>query len=183
MTTTGLRRRERDHAGGNGAGPKFALLALLFAALPFAAGAQECRECHDDVDLAATAHASVDCSDCHEVAKDHPDSGAPPKPAAELCANCHDDAPKALAGGAHAPLAAEGRAGCVKCHGVPHKIRKAADALDNCDSCHEGVVTLQHASLHGKAHAQGDALAPTCVTCHGGHGILPHKRRRSRRSR
>ena len=37
------------------------------------------------------------------------------------------------------------------------------------------MATEQHASLHGKAAARGDALAPTCLTCHGGHGILPHK--------
>ncbi len=156
------------------AGELQAVLAFVLAAFPFSAGAQECRECHDDVDLSATVHGSIDCADCHEVAKDHPDSGAPPKPAAELCANCHDDAQTALAGGAHAPLASEGRAGCVQCHGAPHTIRKAGDALENCDTCHETVVALQRASLHGKAHAKGDQLAPTCVTCHGKHKVVPH---------
>ncbi len=55
------------------------------------------------------------------------------------------------------------------------KPASTAKALASCSTCHATVATEQHASLHGKAAARGDALAPTCLTCHGGHGILSHK--------
>ena len=38
---------------------------------------------------------------------------------------------------------------------------------------------LYSRSLHGKAAARGDALAPRCVSCHGNHDILPVKDKRS----
>ena len=68
--------------------------------------------------------------------------------------------------------------GCVGCHadlagkelphGTPlHKV--------NCGTCHT-VEQEQHAkSLHGKAIARGDPLAPRCVNCHGNHDIIPVK--------
>ena len=34
------------------------------------------------------------------------------------------------------------------------------------------VAEKQARSLHGKAARRGDALAPTCATCHGTHNIL-----------
>jgi predicted CXXCH cytochrome family protein len=157
---------------------RFALgcaLALSWSAAgaASAAAAEVCRECHDDVDLSAAVHAPLACSDCHEVAADHPDAGAPPAPAAGLCASCHERAPRELAAGAHAALGEDGRAGCAGCHGAPHAIRAARAALEACAACHEPVVALQRASLHGRAHAQGDPLAPTCLTCHGAHAIVP----------
>jgi predicted CXXCH cytochrome family protein len=148
-------------------------LGIALASAGPAAAVDACTDCHDDVTLAAGVHADVGCNDCHDVAADHPDSGAPPKPAADLCASCHDGAPGELGAGAHAALASEGRAGCVKCHGDPHVIRGAVGALDGCTACHAPVVALQRESLHGKAHAKGDKLAPTCVTCHGGHKVVP----------
>ena len=79
-------------------------------------------------------------------------------------------AEKAFAGSVHGELA------CVSCHAdlqgkeLPHG---APLGKVDCGTCHE-AETKQHAgSLHGKAMKRGDALAPTCASCHGVHDIRP----------
>jgi hypothetical protein len=83
---------------------------------------------------------------------------------------------KRFAGSVHSSLS------CTSCHAdlegkeLPHSVPLAKV---NCGSCH-GDEAQQHAkSLHGKALARGDALAPRCVNCHGNHDILPVKDPRS----
>ncbi len=75
-----------------------------------------------------------------------------------------------------------GSLGCTGCHAdlegkdLPHD---APLARVNCGTCH-GSEQEQHArSLHGKAVARGDPLAPRCKDCHGNHDILPVKDSRS----
>ncbi|HEY5490078.1 MAG TPA: cytochrome c3 family protein [Gemmatimonadaceae bacterium] len=75
-----------------------------------------------------------------------------------------------------------GKQFCVGCHAdlkgkeLPHdETLKPA----TCRSCHP-VETGQHEnSLHGKAIARGDELAPRCINCHGKHEILAVKDPRS----
>jgi uncharacterized protein with PIN domain len=75
-----------------------------------------------------------------------------------------------------------GSLGCTNCHAdlegkdLPHETPlKRVD----CGTCH-GEEAKQHArSLHGRAVARGDALAPRCINCHGNHDILPVKDPRS----
>ena len=75
-----------------------------------------------------------------------------------------------------------GSLSCTNCHAdlegkdLPHETPlKRVD----CGTCH-GEETKQHAkSLHGRAVARGDALAPRCASCHGNHDILPAKDPRS----
>jgi uncharacterized protein with PIN domain len=65
--------------------------------------------------------------------------------------------------------------GCVGCHAdltgqdLPH-----ADDLKkvDCGTCHSDEQALHSKSLHGKAVARGDALAPRCSDCHGKHDIV-----------
>ena len=83
---------------------------------------------------------------------------------------------KAVAGSVH------GSVTCVSCHAglqgkeLPHE---AAVARVDCGSCHT-VEQEQHAqSLHGKAIARKDPLAPHCKDCHGAHDIVPVRDRRS----
>jgi hypothetical protein len=71
---------------------------------------------------------------------------------------------------------------CTSCHAdlegkdLPHS---APLARVKCGTCH-GDEQKQHSnSLHGKAVARGDPLAPHCVDCHGNHDILPVKDPRS----
>jgi len=83
---------------------------------------------------------------------------------------------KKFAASVHGPLQ------CTNCHAdlegkeLPHN---APLAKANCGSCH-GDEFQQHAkSVHGKALARGDALAPRCVNCHGNHDIVAVKDPRS----
>ncbi|MGA2000009.1 MAG: cytochrome c3 family protein [Terriglobales bacterium] len=75
-----------------------------------------------------------------------------------------------------------GSLSCTNCHAdlegkdLPHETPlKRVD----CGTCH-GEEARQHAkSLHGRAVAHGDPLAPRCASCHGNHDILPVKDPRS----
>ncbi|MFI5112973.1 MAG: cytochrome c3 family protein [Terriglobales bacterium] len=75
-----------------------------------------------------------------------------------------------------------GSLSCTNCHAdlegkdLPHETPlKRVD----CGTCH-GEEAKQHAkSLHGRAVAHGDPLAPRCASCHGNHDILPVKDPRS----
>lgn len=60
---------------------------------------------------------------------------------------------------------------CVDCHTdatEDHDERLPALA---CADCHDDVQDVFMASLHGQALARGDADAPDCAACHGGHDI------------
>ncbi|NIM00329.1 MAG: DUF4405 domain-containing protein [Acidobacteria bacterium] len=66
---------------------------------------------------------------------------------------------------------------CVDCHmdlagsdDYPHaEILLPVD----CGMCHPDTQELFAGSMHGYALERGDALAPTCASCHGTHDILP----------
>jgi uncharacterized protein with PIN domain len=67
---------------------------------------------------------------------------------------------------------------CVSCHAdlsgkeFPHE---SGLARVDCGTCHDREQKLHAASLHGKAIARGDALAPHCGDCHGEHDIMRAK--------
>jgi hypothetical protein len=71
--------------------------------------------------------------------------------------------------------------GCTGCHAdlegkeLPHE----TPARVKCGTCHATEQEQYARSLHGKAIARGDALAPSCVNCHGNHDIIPVKDPRS----
>lgn len=76
---------------------------------------------------------------------------------------------------------AHGQAGvlCVMCHtGLRFPHPADVPAVD-CSLCHRQQGEEHDASLHGQAAARGDPLAPSCVDCHGTHGILSHRNPRS----
>ena len=83
---------------------------------------------------------------------------------------------KKFAASVHGPLQ------CTNCHAdlqdkeLPHS---APLAKVNCGSCHSDEFQQHSKSVHGKALARGDTLAPRCVTCHGNHDIAPVKDPRS----
>jgi uncharacterized protein with PIN domain len=74
-----------------------------------------------------------------------------------------------------------GSFGCTGCHAdlegkeLPHE----TPAQVNCGTCHSTEQEQHARSLHGKAIARGDPLAPHCVNCHGNHDIVPVKDPRS----
>ncbi|MBS4029797.1 MAG: hypothetical protein KGZ58_14330 [Ignavibacteriales bacterium] len=71
---------------------------------------------------------------------------------------------------------------CINCHSdlegkeFPHdeELQKV-----NCGNCHSDEQEKHAKSLHGKAIARGDKLAPQCFDCHGKHDILSAKDRTS----
>jgi len=74
-----------------------------------------------------------------------------------------------------------GSFGCTGCHAdlegkeLPHE----KPARVKCGTCHATEQEQYARSLHGKAIARGDPLAPSCVNCHGNHDIVPVKDSRS----
>ncbi|HET8549793.1 MAG TPA: hypothetical protein VFL57_17410, partial [Bryobacteraceae bacterium] len=102
----------------------------------------------------------------------------------EECAGCHDAGRRsgrrqkgvppafdaaALLASPHASLE------CTACHAdLAKKELPHADSLArvNCGSCHPGEQAKYGASLHGRAAARGDRLAPGCKQCHGTHNVL-----------
>ena len=130
--------------------------------------------------LSAGAHASFACGDCHSgVTAAH----APDLPDVD-CRSCHVEAADGFRHGVHwrkLSLGNEAAPGCTACHG--HHGIQPADSLASpvnhervsatCGSCHREALRLFARSSHGLALAD-DAkrdYAPTCVTCHGEHGI------------
>ena len=83
---------------------------------------------------------------------------------------------KKFSGSVHASLS------CIACHAdlagkeLPHD--EHVFPVD-CGACHTSEQELHAKSLHGKAMAKGDPLAPHCRDCHGNHEILPAKDPRS----
>lgn len=71
---------------------------------------------------------------------------------------------------------------CVACHGdlagkeLPHD--EDLGRVD-CGTCHDAIQAQHANSLHGRAMARGDPLAPSCKDCHGTHDILPVRDSRS----
>ncbi len=80
------------------------------------------------------------------------------------CLACHADS--TTAGSVHA-----GRL-CVDCHAdarAPH----GALAPPACGGCHVDEAGNYATTAHGAVRAGGDTAAPSCASCHGGHGIRP----------
>jgi len=70
---------------------------------------------------------------------------------------------------------AHGQAGmqCTTCHmGLEFPHPEDRVRVD-CAMCHPQQGRDHAASLHGQAQARHDPLAPSCVTCHGMHEVLP----------
>jgi cytochrome b subunit of formate dehydrogenase len=83
--------------------------------------------------------------------------------------------PDALAGSTHQGTK------CVECHEdaarLPHEPKLN---LQTCaKSCHAKESDAFPTGSHYEALKRGDPLAPTCVSCHGGHQILPVSDRQS----
>jgi nitrate/TMAO reductase-like tetraheme cytochrome c subunit len=94
----------------------------------------------------------------------------------------------ALAGSVHKDL------GCADCHPamakVPHPSRPyrtraefRAGFREACKSCHFENYRQSFDSVHQKLLARGDVHAPSCIECHGAHGVAPAGQPRSAISR
>ncbi len=119
---------------------------------------------------------------------------APAAPAQDndTCLACHGDKSlTTIRAGRTVPLFVDskrfkgsihGSLTCTSCHAdldgkeLPHSTPLAKV---NCGTCHSSESEQHAKSLHGRAVARGDALAPRCITCHGNHDIVSVKDPRS----
>jgi hypothetical protein len=103
-----------------------------------------------------------------------------------ICLSCHGDKTMSIKQHGHViSLYVDGKkfehsvhaaVSCTGCHSdlsvdkLPHPQPKKVD----CASCHTDEGAQYAKSIHGRAAAHGDALAPHCLTCHGNqHAIVP----------
>ncbi|RME27007.1 MAG: hypothetical protein D6806_05315 [Deltaproteobacteria bacterium] len=75
----------------------------------------------------------------------------------------------AIKAGAHSDIA------CAQCHsGVSPVDKRPCEKITaavDCSVCHAEVVNEYRTSIHGKLAERGDPQAPSCLDCHGHHGI------------
>jgi len=128
-----------------------------------------------------SAHADLECVTCHEGFD--PDNIPHAKSIKPVnCLACHDgDQVKRYKESIHASARRNGNpaATCADCH-TDHAIQKVSDkspadgkarAVEICARCHADVQSRYLASSHGVAMVQGVKGAPTCIDCHGEHGV------------
>jgi predicted CXXCH cytochrome family protein len=151
----------------------------------------DCAMCHDDVaedfqagphgawakDPISPAAACINCHGVHDVlSPSDPVSPVSASKSNDLCGRCHARERQRVAKSAHARRNGDGpAAGCVSCH-AGHAMRPPQgeqEEVATCGVCHQSEAEEHRRSLHGRAAAKGDALAPSCVTCHEHHEILP----------
>jgi cytochrome b subunit of formate dehydrogenase len=161
----------------------------------------ECTGCHTDPGAAHAFHPTPvgTCEGCHgghEVRRATADDGPFARARlAKACGECHGDVAlhflesshgrSLSAGFSHAP-------DCLGCHREPLTRARDADprrvALaqqEHCLSCHvddpavrerigpsAGFLASYERSVHGRAVAEGNPAAATCVSCHGAHEVL-----------
>lgn len=177
------------------------VLAGLFGAVfsVNAQSNSDCLMCHGDQSLSmvkkgkkvslfvdgtvfdSSAHTPLECVSCHEGLKmDEIPHAKRVKPVD--CTSCHagehfTSYTRSVHGtteGGRKPAA-----GCTDCHTV-HAIAKISDKQvverkeftgKICATCHSAVNVKYMSSDHGTALAAGVLGAPTCIDCHGEHGV------------
>ncbi len=196
-------------------------LSLLSPPLP-AQENDECLMCHDDSDLTGfhgevefpvyvdpklfgdSAHADMDCVDCHidliGIDMEHDEDVEPVD-----CSMCHDQQAEQHALSLHGQAAARGdelAPSCSDCH-TSHHILSHLDPQSPtnninipflCGKCHsEGAPVARNRdipqdhilanysmSIHGEGiFKKGLTVTAVCTSCHTSHMILPHTDRRS----
>ncbi len=124
--------------------------------------------------LACTNRADRLCLPCHEAAQYRVGKRiAPPAVADEPGASVHAAARQALG-------CSEVTVSCFTCHGS-HTVLPPRDPESpvnrfrvngTCGSCHERELEAFARSVHARGLERGDRVSPTCVSCHGSHGVL-----------
>lgn len=167
---------------------------LLFPALLKGQSSDDCLMCHGDASLTTTrnggevqlyvdrdtfghsAHGSLECVDCHQ-GFDPTEIPHAKKIQPVQCSTCHDT--ETYDKSVHGRMF--GGEGCKDCHGK-HDILPASDPdsrvnrnhlVSTCGACHSDEDERYSRSKHGVALATGAEAAPSCVDCHGSHGIIP----------
>ncbi len=124
--------------------------------------------------------ACVDCHQPHKARKVFYDQGM----ADRDCLSCHEkpdirsskDNRSLHVDAAELARSRHAKTACSQCHsGVNLSSRRPCESITarvDCSMCHAQVVEQYQGSIHGQLAAKGDPNAPTCMECHGTHGIL-----------
>lgn len=143
----------------------------------------------DPTGLAGSVHGEANpvgalgCTDCH-TGMTYPHEQPLPADAraftiemARTCTNCHTDQAAGQADSVHSEALAKGNlraATCVDCHGS-HEVTPPNEPrthiVEICGTCHTIAYSEYKNSVHGKALYADDPNVPTCIDCHGVHGI------------
>lgn len=126
---------------------------------------------------------ALNCTDCHSAdAFPHDDPPATNEreytiTKSNVCIDCHTEEADNLADDLHLVALYDGNlraATCVDCHGA-HDIQSPATnptlVAETCGTCHQIAFQEYRNSIHGEALFEGDENVPTCIDCHGVHGI------------
>lgn len=123
------------------------------------------------------------CADCHQphrIRKVFYDQGM----ADHDCMSCHEkpdlvstnDGRSLFIDYKEAHSSIHSNIACVKCHSQVQAshVRPCETITEkvNCGACHEDQMTHYLRGVHGQLFTKGDDNAPTCLECHGIHGIL-----------
>jgi len=140
---------------------------------------QKCLSCHSVETLAASAHARLACTDCHQVALTEGQTELPHQkknniPPASCTARCHQEnhLPRAGQSPVYYPDSVHGRAflergvqdvaKCWDCHGK-HNIKKVEDPESTvnrknipliCSRCHENMSVVVKYHIHAESPYQ-----------------------------
>lgn len=167
----------------------------------------DCAACHAEeaADVPNSVHGALGsdaCVSCHGVA--HNIRGTTAIMPAQ-CASCHQAEVKDFLASAHGSTMEKGNTNntsCGTCHGPVHKILSSDDPLspvakknqpDTCGACHSNLAFLAkykipfarpvetyRGSVHGRAVAEGNAMAASCSDCHSAHLILSGRNEKSK---
>ena len=127
----------------------------------------------DGAKLKASVHGALSCSSCHANYNAMAIPHANPVPPVN-CESCHN-----IQGFAESVHMKSGAATCKSCHGTHEvkPVRTPASGLmrtsvaESCGKCHAAESEAYKTSEHALA-LERMPQSPTCVTCHGAHGIL-----------
>ncbi len=139
-----------------------------------------CISCHKDLEGKELPHNEdlqpVDCGICHDTeAAQHAKSlhgqaiarGDPLAPRCKDCHGTHDILPRSNPLSATAPLQIPGL--CGKCH------REGAPVQRQRSIPQDSIIQNYSESIHGQGLLlKGLIVAPSCISCHSSHSILPH---------
>jgi len=130
----------------------------------------------DEAIIAASAHKSLDCIDCHENFDSESTPHLKPMVAVD-CASCHEKTGRKHQFHARLalnPIPAGKDTSCTECHGK-HDVATVKAPLfpfassaqpGACGKCHETARNHFLASAHGRVFAAKEKNAPDCLTCH-----------------
>lgn len=139
-------------------------------------GKNLCTSCHAEITEVphpdGYTHKPVACSSCHRVEteiylkSDHGQAVAKGEPEAASCKDCHGHShtlinyrdPKSPVNRANIPQT------CGHCHGNTEQMEKY-------NLRQRATVVTYDKSVHGIAHAKGEATSAVCTDCHGSHDL------------